>query len=450
MVHPLIITAAATAGVGAAVAFEVAVFRPWREDNWPHGFGEGVRSEFLKLRREVEQAVHEIQDDLRTLRDGRRRDTSRSRDGHRRLSDDELDDFRRGVGEEASRESAQHEFEMHERQASAYRDRLRASMSESLTSGTDQQDGRLRRRRPAGADAANEDRSARTSIISVPVMDTRKTTSPEMTHHRVGSASSKTDEVPSAQLVTETGDHGAEASTSSDLERGDSRGETEAARNGLFGLDFDVQTSQALDQENARSNASDPFADIVDGTASSWHAVFSDRTAQRADQPATQDSRDTFSPSQEELTEEGHVILDTNGLSQTLSDQQQHSFHDLYADAHSSSNNSHTSGSPYRSNRALHPPSLNPPSTGSRSAGAESEPDFEVISDTADSEGRWSQVQAPPSPTMSSGSKPAAVGGVDMISVHSDGQESWAELSRYGSDEEGSIRSETRVRSLRG
>uniref|UniRef100_V5ET11 Uncharacterized protein n=1 Tax=Kalmanozyma brasiliensis (strain GHG001) TaxID=1365824 RepID=V5ET11_KALBG len=45
---------------------------------------------------------------------------------------------------------------------------------------------------------------------------------------------------------------------------------------------------------------------------------------------------------------------------------------------------------------------------------------------------------------MSSGSKPAAVGGVDMISVHSDGQESWAELSRYGSDEEGSIRSETR------
>lgn len=450
MVHPLIITAAATAGVGAAVAFEVAVFRPWRDENWPHGFGEGVRSEFLKLRREVEQAVNEIQDDLRTLRDSRRRDNSRSRDGHRRLSDAELDDFRRGVGEEASKESAQHEFEMHERQASAYRDRLRASMSESLTSGTDPQDGRLRRRRPAGADAASEDRPARTSINSVPVMDARKATSSDASHHSVTSASTKMADGLSSKPDSVKGDNAPEASSSSHLGTAHPDGETEAARNGLLGLDFDAQTSLPSDKQTARSNTSDPFADIVDGTASSWHAVFSDRNDQQAQKPAAQDSLDASSPSPEELTEEGHVILDTNGLSQTLSDQHQHSFHDLYAEAHSSSNSSHASGSPYRSNRALHAPSPNPPSTGSRSVGAESEPDFEVLSDTADSEGRWSQVQAPPSPTISSGSEAAAMGGVDMVSVYSEGQESWAELSRYGSDEEGSVRSETRMRSLRG
>ncbi len=103
----------------------------------------GVRTEFLKLRREVEQAVTEIQDDIRTLRDGRRRSQGRRDGGHRRLSDDELDDFRRGVGEEASSESAQHEFEMHERQASEYRERLRASMTEGLNGSAEGQRERV-------------------------------------------------------------------------------------------------------------------------------------------------------------------------------------------------------------------------------------------------------------------------------------------------------------------
>lgn len=450
MVHPLVITAAATAGIGAAVAFEVAVFRPWRDEHWPHGFGEGVRTEFFKLRREVEQAVNEIQDDLRTLRNGRRRD-SRNRDGHRRLSDDELDDFRRGVGEEASRESAQHEFEMHERQASAYRDRLRASMSEGLASGLERQEGRLRRRHPAGGDDTSEAPSARTSIINVPVVDVRKSPSPEAPHHKVGSESPKAADTssqhPDPPLDSNKGDDSAEVPSSSKLEMAHRDGETEAARNGLLGLDFDAQTSPPSEQQTTRSNKSDPFADIVDGTASSWHAVFNDRAVQHANDSPEQDSQHHSSPAFEDVTDEGHVILDTNGLSQTLSDQQ-HSFHDLYADAHSS-NASLSSGSPYRSNRALRPPSHNAPSTGSRSVGVESEPDFEVISDTADSEGRWSQVHAPPSPTISSGSEPRALGGVDMISVDSDGHESWAELSRYGSDEEGSARSERGVRSLR-
>lgn len=52
------------------------------------------------------------------------------------------------------------------------------------------------------------------------------------------------------------------------------------------------------------------------------------------------------------------------------------------------------------------------------------------------------------SPTISSGSEPVAVRVNDAISVNSDGQESWAELSEPGSDEESSAPGEGRVRSL--
>lgn len=338
MVHPLIVTAAATAGVGAAVAFELAVFRPWRDENWPHGFGEGVRSEFLKLRREVELAVNEISNGLQTLRDDHRR---RNDGSQRRLSDGELDDFRKGVGEEASSESAQHEFEMHERQASFYRDRLQESMTQNLANMTRQQEGGLRRRNPSTID---------------------------------------------------------------------------------------------------------PFTDVTDGTASSWHAAFSDRTTKCANERPNVETNGDLTQSLQDVTDEGHVILDTNGLSQTLSDQQS-SFHDLGIDSHSS-NASHSSDSPYRSNRALQAFGQEDLSSGSGSGRTESEPDFEVLSDTADSQGRWSHVDAPPSPTISSGSEPVAVRVNDAISVNSDGQESWAELSEPGSDEESSAPGEGRVRSL--
>lgn len=427
MVHPLVITAAATAGIGAAVAFELAVFRPWRDENWPHGFGEGVRSEFLKLRREVEQAVNEIQDDLRTLRDGRRRGPDHA---PRRLSDDELDDFRRGVGEEASSESAQHEFEMHERQASAYRNRLRASMTESLTTGTEHQDGTLRRRRPAGASDADREASSPTRNVSVPVIDKRAPRSPEVPHHSLGDVSPHTP--PEAQK---------DGTISGDAD-------SDAARNGLLGLDFSPKEHTSADAERPQGESCDPFADFADGTASSWHAVFSDRTARRADETAHVEGDGDSSRSVEDVMDEGHVVLDTNGLSQTLSDQQ-HSFHDIYGDARSS-NTSQSPDSPYRSNRALHPPSQEGPSTGSRSGHPDSEPDFDVLSDTADSQGRWSHVDAPPSPTISSGSEPGAVRGVDMSSAHSDGQESWAELSEPGSDGGGFVRGETRMSSSRG
>ncbi|SPO31321.1 uncharacterized protein UTRI_05874_B [Ustilago trichophora] len=448
MVHPLVITAAATAGIGAAVAFEVTIFRPWRDENWPHGFGQGVRSEFLKLRREVEQAVNEIQDDFRTLRDGRRR----SRTGHRRLSDDELDDFRRGVGEEASRESAQHEFEMHERQASAYRDRLRASMSESMASGSDAQDhGRgLRRRRPTGPsnDADGQQREA--NSFSVPVIDLRRPTSPELPHHALGDASPSV--VDAASLppdsrfnsVRSVGKPQPLESSRNATSKGDS--ETDAAKNILIGLEFGQQeeapasVSASSAQQVDTANVNDPFATIVDDTASSWHAVFSDRATENANNIEVADSLHLSSSSPGELTDEGHVVLDTAGLSQTLSDQQ-HSFHDLEIDAHDNAA-SNAPDSPYRSNRALHPPSQTAPSTGSRSG--RSEPDFEVLSDTADSESRWSHLHAPPSPTISSGSEPVDVGearGIDVFSVTSDGEDSWAEVSEASSEGEGRVSS---------
>lgn len=456
MVHPIVITAAATAGVGAVVAFELAVFRPWRDENWPNGFGEGFRNEFLKLRREVEQAVTEIQDDLRTLRDGRRR----GHGGHRRLSDDELDDFRRGIGEEASSESAQHEFEMHEQQAAEYRDRLRASMTESMISGGSQQDRGLRRRRPAGENGSQGHHTERTQR-RVPVVDVRPPTSPTAPHHSIGDASSSfveaadlTDPSDWRFIPIRSARADTQVITPSRNETRTEETENHAERNGLLGLNFNHQEPSASVTECAEgqteaatapseprdeeATTNDPFANIVDGTASSWHAVFSDRALEQDHNLSAGQSPRLSPASAEDLNDQGLVVLDTNGLSQTLSDQQ-HSFHEAPADV------SNPPDSPYRSNRALQPPNQEAPSTGSRSARAESEPDFEVLSDGAGSEGRWSHLHGPPSPTISSGSEPAPRG-LDVLSIGSDGEDSWAELSEPGSYSEG----ETRVRSVRG
>ncbi|CDU22426.1 uncharacterized protein SPSC_01056 [Sporisorium scitamineum] len=450
MVHPLVITAAATAGLGAAVAFEVAVFGPWREENWPHGFGEGVRSEFLKFRREFEEAVTEIRNEFRTRREDRRRGSGGN--GHRRLSDGELDDLRRGVGEEASSESAQHEFEMHERQASAYRDRLRASMSRGLAQELDQPDSRLRRRRPAGTSDAEGESLSPTNSIKVPVIDVRTPSSPEVPHHSLGDASPSVKDAASLHSDSRFNSVGsAKAPEVAQQDTASSDAETDAAkRNGSLGLDFGPQAPESAGGQAAQAAMSDPFADIVDGTASSWHAVFSDRTHGPINESVLDRVAGHLSPapSSQDLAEEAHVVLDTNGLSQTLSDQR-HSFHDLYAEAHDG-DSSDASASPYHSNRALHSPIQDAGSNGSRSDGASSESDFEVLSDTAESEGRWQHLEAPPSPTISSGSEAIAVGGIDAFSVTSDGQDSWAELSEPGSDVESFARRENSVRSPRG
>ena len=350
--------------------------------------------------------MHEIQDDFRTLRDGHRR-RSNDTGQHRRLSDDELDDFRRGVGEEASWEREEDEFEMHERQANAYRERLRASMSESLSSGTDRGDRGLRRRRAPGV--GDEEAQVR-----VPVLDVRTPTSPELPHHSLGDVSPTADDVASLP------------SNASHEETIKSDSESDAAKNGLLGLDFGQQQAPpsittSSDVQRETLPTSDPFVNIVDGTASSWHAVFTDRPASHSAKTTTSDNGSIHQSSRsfDELTDEGHVILDTNGLSQTPSDQQLNA-----------------PDSPYNSNRALQPPSHTAPSTGSRSNRTDSEPDFEVLSDTAESEGRWSYLHAPPSPTISTGSEPMGGRGID---VFSDGEDSWAELSA-GSDVEGERR----------
>ncbi|SNX86592.1 uncharacterized protein MEPE_05301 [Melanopsichium pennsylvanicum] len=450
MVHPLFITAAATAGIGAAVAFEVAVFRPWRDENWPNGFGRGVRDELLKLRREVEEAVTEIQDGFRTLRDDRL-STNRRANRLGRLSDDELDAFRRGVGEEASSESAQHEFEMHERQASAYRDRLRASMTENMLSGQDGHGQRLRRRRrPAGSGRGDGEASDMTRAVNVPVMDGQTPSSPELPHHSLGDASPSIGDAASLPPVSRFNSISRAANVNASEPSSDETAKSDVdiivARNDLLGLDFgpkEVPNSACApsDQRSETTNAADPFTTIVNGTASSWHAVFSNRSAEALNAATTAAARDSFhvcSSSNEDPMDESHVVLDTNGLSQTLSDQQE-SFHDLDADAHSTSS---ASDSPYQSNRALQPPSQNAPSTGTSSERPESEPDLEVLSDTTLSEDRWSHLQGPGSPTISSGG--SEVDGMGRrIEVISDGEESWAELSDVGSNV-----GETRVRSI--
>ena len=439
MVHPLVITAAATAGIGAAVAFEVAVFRPWRDENWPEGFGQGVRNEFLKLRREVEQAVHEIQDDLRTLRDQHRRGS-----GHRRLSDGELDDFRRGVGEEASRESTQHEFEMHEHQASAYRERLRASMNESLATDPIQPQQGLRRRRRTGS-GGSEEQLTETTSVRIPVLDVRMPSSPELPHHQLGDASPSIVDVaslPSASRFNSVRVR-ADPARPSEPSLNETGGQDDAgvaAKNGLLGLEFG---SRSAEPQGDVVGPGDPFANIVDGTASSWHAVFADRTGDQPSNDHVDPSLHLSVSSREDATDEGHVVLDTNGLSQTLSDQHL-SFHSMRADTPTS-----VASNPSDSPR-LQALGESVASSGARSGRTESEADFEVLSDTTESEGRWSHLHAPPSPTISSGSEPIDVGavrGIDVFSVTSDGVDSWAELSEPDSDADRSARTANVVRS---
>lgn len=439
MVHPLVLATAASAGVGAVVAFELAVFRPWRDENWPHGFAHGVRNEFFKLRQEVEQAVNEIQRDFRTRRDERRRGD----DGHTRLNDDELDDFRRGVGEEASSERSQHEFEMHEREASAYRDQLRASMMQASGSNPHHSSDGLRRRRRSTADGASgvaQDENATTTAVD----EVRVTASPELPHHKLGNASPSIGDTAS---LADAGDsrfnsvRGRAIKAEPREALAEDVAENDAAKNGLLGLDFrQPDTPPSLDpapsephQDSAPSQR-DPFADIVDDTASSWHAVFDNRSAALSRRNTDDEVSVIEYPSvRGHSSEEGHVELDTNGLSQTLSEQH------LGAPRHDGM--SSVGSSPCRSNRALAEPSEG---SGAGSRSDRSEPDFEVISDTAESEARWSHLDAPPSPTISSASEALNVTvrrEAALSPAHSDAgdSDSWAELSEPGSDTEAPV-----------
>lgn len=270
MVHALAIAAAATAGVSVAIAFELAVFKPWRDENWPDGVTEGVRSELQKLRDDFGLAVSEIREDVRSLRDQRRARQRRAE----RLRDDELDDFRQGVGEEHSVESGQHGFEMHEREAEAYRDRLRASFVATHIQQYGSDAG-LRRRRS-------------------------RTTDPIAPHHSVGNLSpSMTEDAALTELQP------AVSAVSEDL----------------AGLTFAPASSSSTLPDEA------PVTE-VDGSTSSWTEAFDMGRASANHSDAHSTGSDT--PGSNADHPPDHMALETNGLSRTLSDQ--HSFHQTHGE----------------------------------------------------------------------------------------------------------------------
>lgn len=68
MPHAAMIAAAATMGVaavGAAVAFEIAVFKPWREENYPEGFAEGMRTEWKEFKDEFQRGFCDFRERVR-------------------------------------------------------------------------------------------------------------------------------------------------------------------------------------------------------------------------------------------------------------------------------------------------------------------------------------------------------------------------------------------------
>ncbi|PWN38457.1 uncharacterized protein FA14DRAFT_160017 [Meira miltonrushii] len=65
MPHAAVIAAAATMGVAAAVAFEVSVFKPWREENYPEGFAEGMRTEWNEIKDEFRRGFWDFRDRVR-------------------------------------------------------------------------------------------------------------------------------------------------------------------------------------------------------------------------------------------------------------------------------------------------------------------------------------------------------------------------------------------------
>ncbi|PWN53387.1 hypothetical protein IE53DRAFT_360051 [Violaceomyces palustris] len=122
MVHAALIASAVVATVGTAVALEVNVLRPWRRENWPHGIGEGLKSEWRVFSQEFKQGLREITggrssddedvDDPRGIDQGggvggaRRRD--RERTHYERLTDQELEEFK---SQSPSTERARRELE---------------------------------------------------------------------------------------------------------------------------------------------------------------------------------------------------------------------------------------------------------------------------------------------------------------------------------------------------
>lgn len=99
MVHGALLGIALTTTVVAVTAFEVGVFRPWREENWPQGFAEGVRQEWESVKMDFKEVIG---------------GTERAR--RRRRLNEHGEEVEEEEDEEAALVREVEEFELHERQ----------------------------------------------------------------------------------------------------------------------------------------------------------------------------------------------------------------------------------------------------------------------------------------------------------------------------------------------
>lgn len=90
MPHAFIIAAAVTASVGAAVAFEVNVFKPWRDEHWTEGWAEGIKAEWEEFTESVRESFDDVCGDNTTFPRNRRQSDN---DRRRRRNSDQQEEF---------------------------------------------------------------------------------------------------------------------------------------------------------------------------------------------------------------------------------------------------------------------------------------------------------------------------------------------------------------------
>ncbi|CEH12312.1 hypothetical protein CBOM_00309 [Ceraceosorus bombacis] len=260
MVHPAVIASAVTAGVAAAVAFELSVFKPWREENWPDGVLQGVKSEWHTFKQDLreltgDRRAHTGYDHTATSGTRRRRRRRQSRDQHGQVVDqtesesesgsedehdarasatgarEENDALRRRNLNRQQREEERdlrelqkeiEEFEMHERDVIRMRQRMKREFDQSVTSngGSNSSSTSSRSKRPQGDSSMTMlDRASRpyshsssSLVTSAKQKDLPRPPSPpskssaiasphdpQHPHHLIGSPSASTNASPSIQ-----------------------------------------------------------------------------------------------------------------------------------------------------------------------------------------------------------------------------------------------------------
>jgi hypothetical protein len=155
MPHAALIVAAVTAGVGSAIAFEMGVFKPWREEHWPHGIRQGIKQEWELFAEDVREGFREISGDRNEHRFRQQGRQHRS-DQHNRSNSDAEDE------RELRREMD--EFSMHEAQSSSVKARFAQEFEE------EREIGGARRRKLQGASSMDAGGEDRVSVLYVRVL----------------------------------------------------------------------------------------------------------------------------------------------------------------------------------------------------------------------------------------------------------------------------------------